>query len=89
MSRAAKLQSALTKEHREVSEQQQRTILDSIPKDLNHPWEHLMLETGERHLAYELRGVGLSSAYDTPEWKKDAYEHRQYLSFGQRSKLSI
>ncbi|KAI3464059.1 hypothetical protein Pfo_020722 [Paulownia fortunei] len=75
LSRAAALQSALIKERREVREQQGRTVLDSIPKDLNRPWEDPMPETGERHLAQELRGVGLS-AYD-------------YLTFGQRSKLSI
>ncbi|KAL8480920.1 hypothetical protein ACS0TY_026887 [Phlomoides rotata] len=86
LSRAAALQSALIKERREVREQQQRTVLDSIPKDLNRPWEDPMPETGERHLAQELRGVGLS-AYDMPEWKKDAYG--KALTFGQRSKLSI
>ena len=75
MSRAAKLQSALTKERREVREQQHRIMLDTIP----------MLETGER----EVRGVGLSSTYDTPKWKKNAYGHGQSLSFGHRSKLSI
>ncbi|CAI9090919.1 OLC1v1025807C1 [Oldenlandia corymbosa var. corymbosa] len=86
LSRAAALQSALIKERREVREQQQRTMLDSIPKDLNRPWEDPMPENGERHLAQELRGVGLS-AYDMPEWKKDAYG--KALTFGQRSKLSI
>ncbi|GJV90865.1 basic helix-loop-helix (bHLH) DNA-binding family protein [Tanacetum coccineum] len=40
-------------------------MLDSIPKDLNCPWEDPMPENGERHLAQELRGVGLS-AYDMP-----------------------
>ncbi|KAI5568580.1 hypothetical protein BDE02_12G023500 [Populus trichocarpa] len=86
LSRAAALQSALIKERREVRDQQQRTMLDSIPKDLNRPWEDPMPETGERHLAQELRGVGLS-AYDMPEWKKDAFG--KALTFGQRSKLSI
>uniref|UniRef100_A0A1J3JZS7 RNA helicase n=2 Tax=Noccaea caerulescens TaxID=107243 RepID=A0A1J3JZS7_NOCCA len=86
LSRAAALQSALTKERREMREQQQRTMLDSIPKDLNRPWEDPMPETGERHLAQELRGVGLS-AYDMPEWKKDAFGKTP--TFGQRSKLSI
>jgi len=86
LSRAAALQSALIKERREVREQQQRTMLDSIPKDLNRPWEDPMPETGERHLAQELRGVGLS-AYDMPEWKKDAFG--KALTYGQRSKLSI
>ncbi|KAL3644364.1 hypothetical protein CASFOL_012296 [Castilleja foliolosa] len=86
LSRAAALQSALIKERREVREQQQRTMLDSIPKDLNRPWEDPMAETGERYLAQELRGVGLS-AYDKPEWKKDAYGKAP--TFGKRSKLSI
>ncbi|XP_034203583.1 probable pre-mRNA-splicing factor ATP-dependent RNA helicase DEAH5 [Prunus dulcis] len=86
LGRAAALQSALIKERREVREQQQRTMSDSIPKDLNRPWEDPMPETGERHLAQELRGVGLS-AYDMPEWKKDAFG--KTISFGQRSKLSI
>lgn len=86
LSRAAALQSALIKERREVREQQQRMMLDSIPKDLNRPWEDPMPEAGERHLAYELRGVGLS-AYEMPEWKKQAYD--KALTFGQRSKLSI
>ncbi|KAJ7530335.1 hypothetical protein O6H91_15G089800 [Diphasiastrum complanatum] len=86
LQRAAMTQSALAKERRELREQQQRTMLDSIPKDLNRPWEDPMPETGERHLAQELRGVGLS-AYDMPEWKKDAFGKAP--TFGQRSKLSI
>ncbi|CAL0322358.1 unnamed protein product [Lupinus luteus] len=57
-----------------------------IQKDLNRPWEDPMPESGERHLAQELRGVGLS-AYDMPEWKKDAYG--KIITFGQRPKLSI
>ncbi|KAL4307942.1 hypothetical protein AHAS_Ahas16G0328700 [Arachis hypogaea] len=61
-------------------------MLDSISKDLNRPWEDPMPESGERHLAQELTGVGLS-AYDMPEWKKDAYG--KTITFGQRSKLSI
>jgi ATP-dependent RNA helicase DHX8/PRP22 len=86
LQRAAMTQSALAKERRELWEQQQRTMLDSIPKDLNRPWEDPMPESGERHLAQELRGVGLS-AYDMPEWKKDAFGKAP--TFGQRSKLSI
>ncbi|KAE8008926.1 hypothetical protein FH972_005388 [Carpinus fangiana] len=78
--------SALEKECREVREKQHRTMLDSIPKDLNCLWEDPMPETGERHLAYELRGVGLL-AYDISKWKKNAYG--KSISFGPRSKLSI
>ncbi|KAL9270349.1 putative pre-mRNA-splicing factor ATP-dependent RNA helicase DEAH5, partial [Drosera capensis] len=72
LSRAAALLSALIKERREVREQQQRTMLDSIPKDLNHPWEDPMPGTGDWRLAQEIRGVGLSG-YELPEWKKDAF----------------
>ncbi|KAL0770239.1 hypothetical protein Bca101_035389 [Brassica carinata] len=87
LSRAAALQSALTKERREMREQQQRRMIDSILKDLNRPWEDPMPETGERHLAQELRGVGLSANGGMPEWKKDAFGKTP--SFGQRrSKLS-
>ncbi|CAN6682276.1 unnamed protein product [Malus baccata var. baccata] len=85
--RAAALQSALIKERREVHDQQQRALLDSIPKDLNRPWEDPMPENGERHLAQELRGVGLSTTYEMPKWKKEAYG--KTISFGQRSNLSI
>ncbi|WOG95067.1 hypothetical protein DCAR_0314369 [Daucus carota subsp. sativus] len=45
-----------------------------------------MPESGERHLAQELRDLGLF-AYKSPEAKKDACAAA--LTFGQRSKLSI
>ena len=44
-------QSALSKERRELREQQQRTLLEAIPKDLSRPWEDPLPEAGERHLA--------------------------------------
>ncbi|CAI9102634.1 OLC1v1000931C1 [Oldenlandia corymbosa var. corymbosa] len=69
LSGSAALQSALTKERREVREQQQRSLLDSIPKDLNIRWEDPMPEKGEGHLAQELLGVRLS-AYEMPNGKR-------------------
>ncbi|PWA55988.1 DNA/RNA helicase, ATP-dependent, DEAH-box type, conserved site-containing protein [Artemisia annua] len=87
LSRAAALQSALIKERREVRDQQQRTMLDSIPKDLNRPWEDPMPDNGERHLAQELRGVGLSAYDHKPEWERDSYS--KAFTFGPRSKLSL
>jgi hypothetical protein len=48
---AAPAQSALAKERRELQQQQQRTLLEAIPKDLSRPWEDPMPEEGERHLA--------------------------------------
>ena len=71
LQRAAMTQSALAKERRELREQQQRTLIEAIPKDLSRPWEDPLPEQGERHLAQELRGVGLGG-YEVPEWKQQA-----------------
>ncbi len=86
LSRAAMTQSALAKERRELREEQKNQLLDSIPKDLNRPWEDPMPEPGERHIAQELRGIGAPS-YEMPEWKKT------YLGsntrYGEKVKTSI
>jgi ATP-dependent RNA helicase DHX8/PRP22 len=79
-------QSALAKERRELKEQQQRAALDSVPRDLNRPWEDPMPEAGERHLAQELRGVGLG-AHEMPEWKVQAFGKAP--TFGQKSSLPM
>ena len=42
--------------------------MDSIPKDLNRPWEDPLPEPGERHIAQELRGLGYTQEA-VPEWK--------------------
>lgn len=86
LQRVAMTQSVLAKERREFREQQQRTMLDSIPKDLNQPWEYLMTKISERHLAKQLRGV-VFSGYETSDWKKDSFGKAPM--FGQWSKLSI
>eukprot|EP00951_Prasinocladus_malaysianus_P017130 scaffold134764_cov35-Prasinocladus_malaysianus.AAC.1 len=44
MQRAAMTQSALMKERRELKEQQQRSELEAVPKDLSRPWEDPMPE---------------------------------------------
>ena len=71
LQRAAMTQSALAKERRELREQQQRTLIEAIPKDLSRPWEDPLPDQGERHLAQELRGIGLAG-FEVPEWKKQA-----------------
>lgn len=48
----------VVQERRELKEQQQRTLLEAIPKDLSRPWEDPMADPSERALAQELRGVG-------------------------------
>merc|ERR1719506_3206132 len=68
LQRAAMTQSALAKERRELRETQQRALMDSIPKDLNRPWEDPLPEPGERHIAQELRGLGYTQEA-VPEWK--------------------
>ncbi|KAJ1634653.1 Asp-Glu-Ala-His box polypeptide 8, isoform CRA_d [Pavlovales sp. CCMP2436] len=85
MQRAAMTQSALAKERRELQEQQQRAAMDSIPKDLNRPWEDPMPEPGERHIAQELRGLGVVTE-PMPEWKAQSF--KKGVAFGFPSKKS-
>uniref|UniRef100_A0A7R9YV67 RNA helicase n=1 Tax=Chlamydomonas euryale TaxID=1486919 RepID=A0A7R9YV67_9CHLO len=86
LQRAAMTQSALSKERRELKDQQQRTLLDAIPKDLSRPWEDPMADPSERALAGELRGVGLL-AYEVPEWKTKAMG--KAVTYGMKDARSI
>uniref|UniRef100_A0A7S3QLZ2 RNA helicase n=2 Tax=Dunaliella TaxID=3044 RepID=A0A7S3QLZ2_DUNTE len=86
MQRSAMTQSALAKERKELKDQQQRTLLDAIPKDLSRPWEDPMADPGERALAQELRGIGLV-AYEVPEWKTKAMG--KAVTYGIRDQRSI
>ncbi|CAL5038647.1 unnamed protein product [Urochloa decumbens] len=83
MSRAAALQSALVKERRDIRTQEQRGMVDAIPKDLNRSWEDPM--SGARFLMQELMGTGLI-AQSVPEWK---VAYGKAGTYGQRSRLSI
>jgi len=69
LTRAAMTQSSLAKERRDLREQQKQALLDSIPKDLNKPWEDPMAEPGERHLSSELRSMA-NQSFPVPDWKK-------------------
>ena len=64
LQRAAMTQSALAKERRELKEQQQRSEMEAVPKDLSRPWEDPMAQE-DRQLAAEVRGTGLA-ARDVP-----------------------
>ena len=79
LQRAAMTQSALAKERRELKETQQRAVMDSIPKDLNRPWEDPLPVPGERHIAQELRGLGYTQEA-APEWKSQTMG--KAVSFG-------
>lgn len=87
MGRAAMQQVALSKERRELRQAQANQLIDSIPKDLNRPWEDPLPEAGERHFAQELRSINMSAFDGAPEWKKKA--ENKTLSYGIISNKSI
>lgn len=90
LQRAAMTQSALAKERREIKEQQRNQLLDAIPKDLERAWEDPMAAAGDRHLAQELRNLGMGLAAGPagmPEWK--AKSIGKDVAMGQRSSLPI
>jgi ATP-dependent RNA helicase DHX8/PRP22 len=75
------------KERRELRQAQANQLIDSIPKDLNRPWEDPLPEAGERHFAQELRSINMSSFDGAPEWKKKA--ENKTLSYGIISNKSL
>jgi len=87
LSRAAMQQGTLAKERRELRQAQANQLMDSIPKDLNRPWEDPMPEAGERHFAMELRSINVSNFDGAPEWKAKA--ENKALSYGIISNKSI
>ena len=87
MQRAAMQQSTLAKERRELRQAQANQLIDSIPKDLNRPWEDPLPEAGERHFAQELRSINMSAFDGAPEWKQKA--ESKTLSYGIISNKSI
>ena len=80
LQRAALQQVSNAKERRELRQAQANNLIDSIPKDLNRPWEDPLPEAGERHFAQELRSINMSAFDGEPEWKKKA--ENKALSYG-------
>jgi len=87
LQRAALTQSALSKERRELREQQKAEQLDAVPKDLARAWEDPMAKAGERHLAAELRGIGQQHVVDIPKWKQETMGKN--VTYGRVTNLSI
>lgn len=89
LQRAALQQANLAKERRELRQAQANQLIDSIPKDLNRPWEDPLPQEGERHFAQELRSINIMSnqTNGAPEWKQKA--ENKTLSFGIISNKSI
>lgn len=71
LNRAALTQSALAKERREMRDNDTKTQAGSVPRDLGQKWEDPMAKPGERHLAMEIKNVGMAQVDHTPQWKKD------------------
>lgn len=87
LQRAATQQLTLAKERKELRQAQANSLIDSIPKDLNRPWEDPLPEAGERHFAMELRSINMSTFDGAPEWKQKA--ENKTLSYGIITNKSI
>ncbi|KAG2187395.1 hypothetical protein INT44_005083 [Umbelopsis vinacea] len=87
MNRAAMEGAALTKERRELRQQQQNEEQDAVPTDLNQSWQDPMPEPGGRQFAQDLRGAAMSTKNTQSEWKKATFNNA--TSFGRITSLSI
>lgn len=86
LQRAALTQSELSKERRELREQQRISLYDSIPKDINRSWVDPVPQPGERALAQELHTLG-TPGYQMPEWKQQSFGKN--VSFGRVTTKTI
>ena len=87
LQRAALTQSALSKERRELREQQKADAMDVIPADLSRSWEDPMAKAGERHLAAEIRNVGRGKVEEAPSWRKELLGKN--VTYGRATTLSL
>jgi ATP-dependent RNA helicase DHX8/PRP22 len=63
LQRAAMTQSALTKERRELREQQKQALMNEVPADIRTAWEDPMPAKDGRTLAQDWRQSMTSAAY--------------------------
>ncbi|KAJ2551243.1 DEAH-box ATP-dependent RNA helicase prp22, partial [Coemansia sp. RSA 1933] len=92
LNRAALASASLARERKELKQQQAQAELDSLPKDLNRPWEDPMPAPGERNFAQDLRGVAAeivnkARGGDVPEWRKSV--QGKAMTFGKITDMSI
>ncbi|XP_056285408.1 ATP-dependent RNA helicase DHX8 isoform X1 [Pseudoliparis swirei] len=87
LSQAAMMQSALSKERRELKQTARAVEMDSIPTGIHKNWIDPMPDYEGRQIAANLRGLGALPA-DLPAWKRSAFGGNQ-ASYGQRTELSI
>lgn len=87
LAQAAMMQSALSKERREVKMLQRESEMDTIPTDLNKKWIDPLPEKDSRALAANVRGIGLNQP-EVPEWKKHVIGDKK-SSFGKNTNMTM
>nr|XP_046233744.1 ATP-dependent RNA helicase DHX8-like [Scatophagus argus] len=87
LSQAAMMQSALSKERRELKQAARAAEMDSIPTGLNKHWIDPMPDYEGRQIAANMRGIG-AMPVNLPEWKRYAFGGNQ-VSYGKKTELSI
>ncbi|XP_075950221.1 ATP-dependent RNA helicase DHX8-like [Anarhichas minor] len=87
LSQAAMMQSALSKERRELKQTARAAEMDSIPTGIHKNWIDPMPDYEGRQIAANLRGIG-AMPIDLPAWKRYAFGGNQ-VSYGKKTELSI
>ncbi|XP_076154498.1 ATP-dependent RNA helicase DHX8-like [Alosa pseudoharengus] len=88
LSQAAMMQSALSKERREVKQQAREAEMDCIPLGLNKHWIDPMPDMEGRQIAQNMRGIGIMPDIDVPEWKRYAFGGNT-VSYGKKTQMTI
>ncbi|XP_034563460.1 ATP-dependent RNA helicase DHX8-like [Notolabrus celidotus] len=87
LSQAAMMQSALSKERRELKQAARAAEMDCIPTGLHKNWVDPMPDYEGRQIAANMRGIGAMPP-DLPAWKRYAFGGNQ-VSYGKKTELSI
>ncbi|XP_065370268.1 ATP-dependent RNA helicase DHX8 [Calliphora vicina] len=88
LAQAAMMQSALSKERRELKMLQREQDMDAVPTGLSKNWiDPLPDEDSSRTLAANVRGMG-SAPMEVPEWKKHVIGGKK-SSFGKKTDMSL
>ncbi|XP_034426608.1 ATP-dependent RNA helicase DHX8 isoform X3 [Hippoglossus hippoglossus] len=87
LSQAAMMQSALSKERRELKQAARAAEMDCIPTGLHKNWIDPMPDYEGRQIAANMRGIGVMPV-DVPAWKRYACGGNQ-VSYGKKTELSI
>ncbi|KAM6964405.1 ATP-dependent RNA helicase DHX8-like [Tautogolabrus adspersus] len=87
LSQAAMMQSALSKERKELKQAARAAEMDLIPTGLHKNWIDPMPDYEGRQIAANMRGIG-AMPLDLPAWKRYAFGGNQ-VSYGKKTEMSI